>query len=363
MNNVEEKVIELKERPEFVVPSADMQLEDGLASVEGYVKPIEQVEDDESKTVVEGNKSADLLSIFGQTSNDYNYVNKMFGAVSEQRQKIYAEINIYSKLLTGKEISYKQIMTVKDSAYSIGKDVGKYTDTEIQLIFKSAGIIINPDKENIKEGISVEMISRVFLEAILSTNETDQLFAVAEAKRKEITQQTMDELDNILGSIDMAKQLGDLAEKIDKETDPDVKKILNDQYMGLYNIISLDLIMQKIQNKPLKIIKRDCNKEYDIVEKKARKIIVNDKKNYFLDIKYLRNTMESIFPDLKDEIKVFLYIIYKQITKRKEVPAQLVSFINFFILNIGKMTSKSYESDKNMIEHKDKIRVMLEKLK
>lgn len=314
-------------------------------------------------TIIEGNKETDLFSVFNSSVADYNKINKLAGNTKKYRDEIYDQINLYAISLTGKEMKHNKVIEIRNIVNSMNKKIEDITDAEIDLIFAGSQIIFNIDQEKMKEGITDKDLKRVFLETIISTNETDIVFNQAEEELKKINKKFVEDCDNILASVDMTQELSIIAEKLKEETDPEEKKRLEEVYLGMYNSLSLDLVINKINNKPISIIKKECNKQYDIIEKKARKIIINDKSSYFLDIKNLKSSLIVLYPNKEQEIKILLFIIYKQITKRKEVPVNLVNFINYFVLAITKLTNKAFNKNEKMIEYKNKLGSILDKLK
>jgi hypothetical protein len=316
----------------------------------------------EDETITEGIKEGDLISVFSSTMQEFNKINALTQASSEIYSKVYFQINQFAEALTGSKIKKEQIDSVKNQCVEI-KDYHSVPIETINNVFNVAGIKIKPiKKEDLQEGVTQEEIVKAFFASILDTRETDIIFNNMMAEKSNILKEFNHQMDELMGSVDLSQELQKISEQMEAEEDPEKKKELHERYVGIYSSLSLDLVMAKIRNKPLSILKKDCKKEFDKLEKKTRKIMVNDKVNSFLDIKFLYRVMCDLFPDNKEESKLLLYIIYKKISKRKEVPSYLATFLNYFILNISKMRQKAFENEQPIIDYKNKIIETLNKL-
>lgn len=316
----------------------------------------------DNTSVTEGvDRPSDMMSSFNSAMAQYDEINKMVNAGQEIYKAVYAEINNYAVAITGKKLKLEQINKIKTLVGA--RDVNILSASEINNVFRGANVTLKDlDKTKLQEGVTVIDVLKAFLGAIMDTQETDTIFENAMMEKKNIVDAAMHQMDELLGSIDMAEQLSVASEQYDAETDPEKKKLLKEQYMGIYSSLSLDLVMSKLRNKPLNIIKKDCKREYPKLEKKARKTIIEDKVNSFLDIKNLRQALVKLFPDKADEVQLLLYIIYKKLTKRKEVPTYLCSFLNYFVLYVSKLHNKAFQNEPAIIEYKNKIESVLEKL-
>lgn len=316
---------------------------------------------DESVTI--STNGEDLVNVFNDSIAGYNNINKMADDTENMRKEIYGEINAYSMGLTGKPMSYNKVLNIRDSIKAANKDIASFTNTEIDLLFRGHGVVFNISPDKLVDGVNPEDLKRIFLEVIHTTIETDQIFEQANQERMKINKDFVERCDEILASVDMTEQLNKLVERMASTEDEAEKAKLQEVYMGMYSSISLDLVLSKLDNKPLNIIKKECKKEFDNIEKKARKIIVNDKQNYFLDIKNLRSALYKLYPGMDESVDVLLYIIYKKISKRKSVPVYLVNFLNYFVLSVTKLSNTAFNKDMNIIEYRNKILNILEKLK
>ena len=174
----------------------------------------------------------------------------------------------------------------------------------------------------------------------------------------------MSQMEGLLTNIDLMKQLSTIQEQMENATTEKEKQELNEIYQGIYSLINIGMFISKINLKPINILRKEVKKNYDNVYKKARKTLGQDKNNNYLDIKYLNAALDKAYPDLKEENKMFLYVIYKKINKMrtKENP-NLVVFINYFVLTVSKLINKAFENDENYNVMRNKIREAIETFK
>lgn len=275
--------------------------------------------------------------IFGTTIKDIRQ-SKQLEAYDNQMNNL---INIYSDALIGKKIDMEIKNKLVDGINAKGKAVADLSEIEVEAIFSLAGIVFKDMKSKIKEDINPCDVKREFLDVLYQTHGFNNTMDKYKAELQKNAANTQSEIDDLLSSLDVLSELDNLQKQIAEEKDPEQKKLLQNTYTGLYSAIYLGFIKEKLDNKPYRIIIKECNKEYETVFKKARKLMDNSKEG-FLDIRNLRQHLTLMFPMYETEVKVLVYLICKKICKRKVIALDLVSFINYFVLNVSKLISKMF---------------------
>lgn len=359
----------VKPEDEFVVPDSlatetDSNEQETLdiaetAGLIDYSQMKEESAPESNKSVQESisNSMNKIGDIFGTTIKDIRQ-SKQLEAYDAQMNNL---INIYSEALTGAKLDTETRKRIIDGIISKGKAVSELSEIEIDSIYAMAGISFKDMSSKLKEDVNPTDVKREFLDVLYQTNG----FSITMDKYKEELQKnaanTQNEIDELLSSLDVLGELENLQKQIAEEKDPEQKKLLQNTYAGLYSAVYLGFIKDKLENKPFKVILKECEKEYDRIFKKARKIMDNSKEQ-FLDIKNLRQHLTLLFPLYEVEVKVLVFLICKKICKRKEISTDLVAFINYFILNVTKLISKMF-TDKEKTDTMNNIEDILKFIK
>lgn len=275
--------------------------------------------------------------IFGTTIKDIRQ-SKQLETYDNQMNSL---INLYSEALVGKKLDSDIKNKLVDGINAKGKAIADLSEIEVDAIYSLAGIAFKNMNSKLKENVNPTDVKREFLDVLYQTHGFNSTMDKYKEELQKNASNTQNEIDELLSSLDVLGELDNLQKQISEEKDPEQKKILQNTYTGLYSAVYLGFIKEKLDNKPFKIIIRDCNKEYDKVFKKAR-WIMDVSKEQFLDIRNLRQHLTLMFPSYETEVKVLVYLICKKLNKRKVVSLDLVSFVNYFVLNVSKLISKMF---------------------
>ena len=352
---------DVKPEDNFTVPESLSENNSDNVSVQevaeqlDYSQMKEESAPQTNETVQESisNSISKIGDIFGASIKDIRQ-SKQLEAYDDQMRNL---INIYSQTLTGSKLDGETRVKITNAITSKGKAVCDLTEIEIDAIFSLAGVTFKDMASRLKADVNPTDVKREFLDVLYQTSGFSDMIDKYKSELQKNAAQTQNEIDELLSSLDVLGELKNLQDQIAQEKDPEQKKLLQNTYAGLYSAIYLGFIKDKLDNKPFKIISKECEKEYDKVFKKARKIMDNSDEQ-FLDIKNLRQHLTLLFPTYELEVKILVFLICKKICKRKELSPDLVSFINYFVLNVTKLVSKMF-TDKEKAETMKNIEDML----
>lgn len=239
------------------------------------------------------------------------------------------------------------------------KEVETLNKNQIENLFNILGYSIDDVKD--KDENEIFEFKKNLVELVISTEEGMRSFDEMSKETDNITETFKAEMDKILASLNMTEQLENLTKAINEEKDENKKKELYLIYTGIYSSLSLDNIIRAIDNKGYNQLVKESKKKYDKVYKDALKILQDDLYNVYNGIKGLDNVMYKLFPENKEAVRVLLYTIYRQIIKNTEVKIidnkadqiktnktvkkQIATFINYFVLNVIKLTKESFKKE------------------
>ena len=228
------------------------------------------------------------------------------------------------------------------------KEVETLNKNQIENLFNILGYSIDDVKD--KDENEIFEFKKNLVELVISTEEGMRSFDEMSKETDNITETFKAEMDKILASLNMTEQLENLTKAINEEKDENKKKELYLIYTGIYSSLSLDNIIRAIDTKG-----------YNQLLKDALKILQDDLYNVYNGIKGLDNVMYKLFPENKEAVRVLLYTIYRQIIKNTEVKIidnkadqiktnktvkkQIATFINYFVLNVIKLTKESFKKE------------------
>lgn len=328
--------------------------------LEAQEKPLESKINKDNNVAVEGfggvkGKANDIMSVFGRTIKQV----RQMGDIVNFAKASLDQINELSIQVLGVKLNREQLNELRDA---IGDtDIENATEEQLDDIVQSTG---HKFVLNTKEGVSIVEAKKIYLLSIVDFAEGYESYDESRAEYEKINEDLMSQMEGLLTNIDLMKQLSTIQEQMENATTEKEKQELNEIYQGIYSLINIGMFISKINLKPINILRKEVKKNYDNVYKKARKTLGQDKNNNYLDIKYLNVALDKAYPDLKEENKMFLYVIYKKINKMrtKENP-NLVVFINYFVLTVSKLINKAFENDENYNVMRNKIREAIETFK
>lgn len=298
----------------------------------------------------------DIMSVFGDTRKqirDMNIIRNSGGLMISQINEMAVYMLGIIQPLTRKDIE-------KINSNIAGRKIEDLTEEQMNEIVSKSGFTFK--EVETKEGVPSSEPKRYFLGAIVDFIEGFVKIDEAEAEFHNVNRELQHQFDELLTDIDLTKELSLVQQQIENTTDKKEKARLNSIYQGIYSVINIEMYFKGMNLKPINILRREADKNYDHIKKKARSILKNDKKEFFLDIKLLDAAMNMAFPDLVSENKIFLYLFFKKIIDNKRKPdITFNTFINYFVLTISKIVNESFKDDPKYKEIKSKIRVALER--
>ena len=270
---------------------------------------------------------------------------KELAGIKHYRDNFQTQLRVLSKAANGgnqlSKDAYEQVL----EAYSNkGIPVEELTDAEVDELMKPVPIAI--DRLDIKDDKDLSEFKRAYLLLITSTQESIQTFDRAEKEILKNQAKFNQDIDEIISSLDMTDQLTELAKQIEETEDKKEKKRLQDLYSGMYSSIYLNNIVDKINNKGITIIRKECRKNLKKVRAKAERILNNDPMHYYMNPNKMLESMYDLYPDHKNTLDIIGYVIYRQIEKQKQHIEDITStFINYFLLNLYKLSKPEFKKE------------------
>lgn len=255
---------------------------------------------------------------------------------------------------------------IYDRFKSLNKSYKECSNSDLDMIFAGVefveGIENKLNKPNDEE-LTFHDFLREYLNLFVTTEESIQMTNDAMSKIDQANKEYMYKVEELLSSLDNYEYMNGLLAKADAETDPVKKDALLKEWNSYYVASDMDIILDKLNNKPMKILLKEIHKGFDVAQKKAYNTLKNDSHANFMDIRALQIVLIKIFGSEKEQaIKVLLYLMYKKINKRNRIEdSRLIMFINLFTLNIYKNIKYSQEERNNSVFYK-KLEVSLDKI-
>ena len=300
----------------------------------------------------------DVLSVFGRSIKEVRQMEEIL-KYAEQSLEFINEISLP---IIGTRLTKEKVFELLEKTK--GKDIQNASEKECDDIIESAGYKFRINESKLKEGCSILETKRMFLMTIKDfTDGYDQIDA-SKIEYKKINEDLKDQMEGLLTNIDLMKQLSSVEEQIKEAKTQEEVNQLNEIYQGIFAMVNIGMYINKINTKPINILKREVRRNYDNVARKVRVVMQNDKDNQYLDVKYLLAALNNAFPDLIEENKMFLYVIYKKVIKtRVKKNNNIPTFINYFTLTVSKLINKAFMNDENYKEMRQRIKAAIETFK
>ena len=330
----------------------------------------EDLKEDSDKNIKEVNTEDEVAAI-GQFSKATGDIVSVFGRrIKEIRQMDFIKnsgniLDNEIRLMSRDIIKTETGITSDEAKYVIklmgDKNPAVMTEEEINELITKAGLHF---KENIQlnEGYNLIDAKRMFLDSLKIYDEQYKEIDKAEKEFNNIHDELINSFDELLSNVDLLKELEAVQKQIDECTNEKEKIELQGIYRGIYSIININRYFDKLNLKPVKILKKEARKDFDHISKKALLALKNDKENTYLgEIVYVQSVLDRIFPDLKEANKIFVYVLNKKILKNKtKKDPSFPSFLNYLILTLRKLDSEVFKDDSKYTEMKNNIREAVE---
>ena len=295
-------------------------------------------------TEIVENKEQSFIDVFTDSVD----CAKQMGKIKGYSNSLHSQLSELTKNVSTdkKSIQEKEIDNVYNEFKLLNVEEENLSDEQVEYLLRNFSIDeqILTDKTT---SADFKEYKRAILSFIINTRNVDEITNNAEKELQKLQNDFKNELDDILGDLNLSDRLSKISEAIKNENDPKQKKKLQEIYAGIYSSVSLNIITNKVKNKGLKQIKKECRSNYEKSKIKAFKILKNDKNNMFLNPKLIEETIQTIFPDEnKENIKILLYLVFKKINKRNTLDRTTATFINYFIITLNKLVNKDYADEK-----------------
>lgn len=273
---------------------------------------------------------------------------KELAGIKHYKDNFQTQLRVLSKAANGGEQLSKDIYEQVLDAYSAkGIPVEKLTDDEVDELMRP--VPIDLEKLDVKDNKDLTEFKRAYLLLITSTQESIQTFDRAEKEILKNQAKFNQDIDDIVASLDMTDELTELGKKIQETTDKKEKERLSSLYAGMYSSIYLNNIIDRINNKGIKMIRKETKKNLSKVRAKAEKILTNDKMHYYMNPKKMLESMYDLYPDHKETLDIIAYVIYRQIEKQKQNIQDVTStFVNYFLLNLYKLSKPEFNREESL---------------
>lgn len=325
----------------------DKQAVDDLKNITSIAGPeLESELNMEENAVEYGTPRQAYVDIFSESLKDLKNINeiKMYG------DSFKNQLNALTSGTFGKPMSDEEVDAIYEKFAKAGKgSFDELTKEEVDSILE--GFELNTSELKVQDETQVYEFKRALISLICSTKESNVILERAEKEFTKIRENFNAEMDDLLQNIDLTEKIGEIAEQIEKEEDPVRKAELQDLYTGMYASISLDLITNKVNTKGINIIKKEAKKGFKKAQEKAMKQLDNDTNNLYLHPGRLEQSLLFLFPAHEEGVRVLLYLIYKRITKRRDIDSITRNFVNYFILNVNKMLKPEFNKEEMPVYH------------
>lgn len=273
---------------------------------------------------------------------------KELAGIKHYKDNFQTQLRVLSKAANGGEQLSKDIYEQVLDAYSAkGIPVEKLTDDEVDELMRP--VPIDLEKLDVKDNKDLTEFKRAYLLLITSTQESIQTFDRAEKEILKNQAKFNQDIDDIVASLDMTDELTELGKKIQETTDKKEKERLSNLYAGMYSSIYLNNIIDRINNKGIKMIRKETKKNLSKIRAKAEKILTNDKMHYYMNPKKMLESMYDLYPDHKETLDIIAYVIYRQIEKQKQNIQDVTStFVNYFLLNLYKLSKPEFNREESL---------------
>ena len=325
------------------------KVEDLIPSVEEGELHSELGTDVEDHSIEESadNVKQSYVDIFTESVD----VTKNMAEIKSYQNNYMSTLNQLTKAISSdnKSIEDEQLQVIYEKFKALNKEESKLTNAEVDTLLE--GVDIDLTKVQTNSMRDIYEYKRSLLGLMIGAQQVSVIADNADVELQKISNDFNVEMDNLLSELDMTQKMNDVLDAIDKETDPEKKKKLEDIYSGIYASVNLNILMDKVKNKGLDTIRKECKKNYDKAKKKAIKTMHNDKTNIFMNPALVEETLNLIYPDNEEGIRIMLYIIFKKINKRNEVDKITATFINYFLLNINKLSRPEFDKEESDLYH------------
>ena len=342
----EEKKIEEVEAEEVVTDTNDSS-EDVNEEEDGTLHSELGGEDIHTTEESINNVAQSYVDIFTESVD----VTKNMAQIKAYKNDYMSNLNQLTKAITTdkKSLEEDKIKDIYNRFKLLGKEESALSNAEVDMLLQ--GIDLDLSRIETNSMRDLYEYKRSLLGLMIGAQQVSTIAENADIELEKITNDFNIEIDNLVTELDMTEKMNNVLDAMDKETDPEKKKKLQDIYSGIYASVNLNILMDKVKNKGLNVIRKECKKNYDKAKKKAIKTMHNDKTNIFMNPALVEETLQVIYPDNEEGIRIMLYIIFKKINKRNEVDKVTATFINYFLLNINKLSRPEFDREESELYH------------
>jgi len=202
-----------------------------------------------------------------------------------------------------------------------------------------------------------EEFRRDFLKYMVAQTNLDKVIEEEKKVLETMMQQFHQELAGLVKNLDSQEEILKVEKEIEETTDPEKKRQLIELRNILHGSLYLNNLTDRFHNlggkaAVMKRVKKDFKKE----EKNFNRYVKNDKKNMFLDPRYLLTDLKKIIPNrFHGQIEGILYLLYREVTKNKKITMSTASFVNYFLVNVTKCVENNANEDRNVAEFKQSL--------
>jgi len=202
-----------------------------------------------------------------------------------------------------------------------------------------------------------EEFRRDFLKYMVAQTNLDKVIEEEKKVLETMMQQFHQELAGLVKNLDSQEEILKVEKEIEETTDPEKKRQLIELRNILHGSLYLNNLTDRFHNlggkaAVMKRVKKDFKKE----EKNFNRYVKNDKKNMFLDPRYLLTDLKKIIPNrFHGQIEGILYLLYREVTKNKKITMSTASFVNYFLVNVTKCVENNENEDRNVAEFKQSL--------
>lgn len=259
---------------------------------------------------------------------------------------------------------------IREKAKILEDRILKYTDGDVDnLAEKDVDYIIGEDTLEMmkKQGLPLDLeFKRYFIKYLINELNLQKNMIDFKKDMKELQSKLDKNTKDFIENMHQINILHELEDKIkNAETEEEKKKYMV-MHSSISNALYLDNLVKKINNKGVKQIIKEANKNFEQTKKKATRIMKSDAKMY-LNPEHIDKGIEYILGDSDKEYgKIISYLVYRELIckKKSKVPVETNMFVNYFIMNIRKYLSLAEgQEDENVNVFVSKLHDLVELLK
>ena len=307
----------------------------------------EPVMTEEQTHIVEEMRANNMTSAYTDIFTGMSDAAKCVATVNSYKKMYKSDVDLIAKsIISGGSITDEMIDKLCERFKAMNKPEESLTSDEIDELLS----LLPPLKSKCLSNDSLDKYKRSLLTLLISFNSVNEISDNAQKELDKISVDFNNEMNEIISCIDLTEKLSNLRERIATCENPEDKKKLEEVYNGMYASVHLTTFVDKINNKGIKIIRKEIKKKYDSVKAKAIRRLKNDNKKWYMNPSYIDETLFTILPEYDHEsIKLLTYMIYRELEKRNTLDITTSTFINYFILGINKLTVDGFKKEESDI--------------